>query len=508
MRFKTIIVAMLVTGCAPVGPDFVRPDAPVNPAWLDAELAQYATDSDDLAEWWKLLNDPVLDELIDIAHTQNNSLKIAGLRVIESQANLGIATGNQYPQTQALAGSATAINKSKRDSDTILSDLEYSQLSLGASVAWEIDFWGKFRRGIEAADAGVLASIASYDEAMVLLTASVADVYVLMRSIEEQLRLARDSLKIQERSYEIVQVLYRYGSSSELDALQAHTLLLGTQAVVPQLETNLRQAKNALSVLLGMAPTDMSALLAGPGALPVLPESIAIGVPADMLRQRPDVRRAEMQARAQNALVGAATANLYPSFSLSGTIGLTSTDGSSTSQSSGGIENLFGSDSVAYSLGPSFVWPFLNYGRIRNNIRVQDALLQQSLIAYRDTVIQAARETEDALASLDGTQKQDVILEEGVKTAMRSAELSFLRYQEGFADYQRVLNAQQSLFTQQQRYATNRGAIFNSLIALYRSLGGGWQSDEPRDYVDESNRLQMEERTNWGDLLDTPAQQP
>ena len=441
------------------------------------------------------------------SYRQNNGLKIAGLRVIEAQANLQIATGNKYPQTQALAGSATAIGKSKRDNDTILSDLEYSQLSLGASVSWEIDFWGKFRRGIEAADANVLVSVASYDEALILLTATVADVYIIIRAIEEQLRLARDSLNIQERSYEIVQVLYRHGSSSELDALQAHTLLLSTQAVVPQLELNLRQAKNALTVLLGMPPADVSSLLGTTSTLPDMPASIAIGVPANMLRQRPDVRRAETQALAQNALVGVATSNLYPSFSLTGSLGLTSTDGS-TSQASGGVEQLFGSDSIAYSIGPSFVWPFLNYGRIRNNIRVQDARLQQALINYRETVLQAARETEDAMASLSGTQQQDAILGEGVSTAMRSAELSFLRYREGFADYQRVLNAQQALFTQQQRYASNRGAMFSSLIALYRSLGGGWQSDQTRDYVDEENRQQMQERTNWGDLLDPPAQQP
>jgi outer membrane protein TolC len=258
MRNGVVIVALLLAGCAPVGPDFMRPEPQTNPAWLEAELDQFATETPDLADWWKVLGDPALNNLIAVAHKKNNSLRIAGLRVIEAQANLQVVTGNKYPQSQAMAGSATAIGKSKRDSDSILSDLEFSQYTLGASVSWEIDFWGKFRRGIEAADAGLLASVASYDEAMVLLTASVADVYVLIRSIEEQLRLARDSLSIQQRSYDIVQVLYRNGSSSELDALQAHTLLLATQAVVPQLETNLQQAKNALSGLLGMAPSDMS----------------------------------------------------------------------------------------------------------------------------------------------------------------------------------------------------------------------------------------------------------
>jgi outer membrane protein TolC len=158
-------------------------------------------------------------------------------------------------------------------------------------------------------------------------------------------------------------------------------------------------------------------------------------------------------------------------------------------------------------VGPSFVWPFLNYGRIRNNIRVQDARLQQSLVNFHETVLRAARETEDAMAALAGTQRQDEILAEGVATAQRSADLSFLRYREGFADYQRVLNAQQSLFTQQQRYATNKGAVISSFIALYRSLGGGWQTSGPREFVDEETQQQMKDRSNWGDLLDNPPQQ-
>jgi len=502
MRNGVVIVALMLAGCAPVGPDFVRPDPQTNPAWLDAELDQFVTESPELADWWIVLDDPVLDDLISIAHKQNTSLQIAGLRVIEAQASLQIALGNRYPQTQALAGSATAVGKSSSDDDTALSGLEFTQLSVGASISWEIDFWGKFRRGVEAADASLLASIAGYDAAMVLVTASVADIYVAIRSFEEQLRVARDSLEIQERSYEIVQVLYLYGSSSELDALQAQTLLLSTQAVVPQLEIGLQQAKNALSVLLGIAPADVSTLLAGPGKLPSVPASVAVGIPADMLRQRPDVRRAELQARAQNAAVGIATANLYPSFSLSGSLGLTSTEGNNDSG------NLFGSDSIAYSAGPSFVWSFLNYGRIRNNIRVQDARLQQALVNYQETVLQAARETEDAMAALIGTRRQDEILAEGVASASRSAELSLLRYKEGFADYQRVLDAQQALFSQQQRYASNRGAVISSLIALYRSLGGGWQTNAPREFVDDETQQQMKDRSNWGDLLDNPPQQP
>lgn len=500
-------LTMLLSACAPVGPDFVRPEVPANPAWLDAELAAFETDAAQLQEWWRVLEDPVLDELIATARRENNGLKIAGLRVLESQARLNIAVGNKYPQQQVLAGNVSAIGASETTPNTGTTDTNFTEFNLGASVVWEIDFWGRFRRGVEAADAGLLASIASYDEALVLLTAQVADVYALLRATEEQLRLARESYAIQERSYEIAEVLYRNGSSSELDALQAKTQLLGTAAVIPDLEASLRQLKNALAVLLGRTPGNVDDILKGEGRLPAIPESIATGIPADLLRQRPDVRRAELQALAQNALVGVAQANLYPSFSLAGTIGVTTAEGTaSTGSGESGVEQLFSSDSIGYSIGPQFVWPFLNYGRIRNNIRVEDARLQQALVAYRETVIQAYREVEDAMTALVGTRKQDRILAEGVQTARRSAELSLLRYQEGFADYQRVLQAQQALFAQQQRYATNHGAIMRSFVALYRGFGGGWQLPETVDFVDEAPREEMKQRTNWGNLLDDPPQ--
>jgi multidrug efflux system outer membrane protein len=463
MCLRLGFLALLLAGCSSVGPEYERPEVSVNPDWLEAELEQFDTSPAELAQWWQTLNDPVLNELIATAIQQNNGIKIAGLRVLEAQANLGIATGNRLPQVQVVTGDASFTDNG---------DLTLEQYSLGAGLSWEVDFWGRFSNGVAAADANYMATVASYDDVMVLVTATVADVYAVIRATQEQLRLAHDSLELQRRSYEIVEVLFRNGSSSELDALQARTLLLSTEATIPELEAALRQAKNALSVLLGIAPASLDDGITGNGAQPSVPDSIALGLPADLLRQRPDVRQAELQAMAQNALVGVATANLYPSFSLTGFLG-----GSSTTVDSGNatIDNFLSSDGGAVSLGANFVWPFLNYGRIRSNIEVQDARLQQLLIAYQETVIQAAREVEDAMAALQSSQTKDVILAEGVDVSERSAALAFLRYQEGFADYQRVLDAQQALFAQQQRYAANRGEVVRSVIKLYRSLGGGWQ---------------------------------
>ncbi len=503
--FRGVLVSVsgLVSACAPVGPDFVRPEPEANEQWSEYSREAFLSDPQGSVEWWGVLNDPVLDKLVAVARQNNNNIRIAGLRVLESRAALGIALGNRYPQVQVAAGDATALGLSESNANfSSAADLTYTQYNRGINASWEIDFWGRFRRGIESADATLLASIASYDDALVLLTAQTADIYVVIRTTEEQLRIARENLVLQERSYDIVEVLYRYGASNELDVQQAQTLLLSTRATIPAFEITLRQAHHALASLLGLPPRDLTQALGGEGLIPEVPKRILVGVPADMLRQRPDVRRAEFQAMAQNAQIGVAKTGLYPSFSISGSLGLAAAgDTDTTSTMESGISELFGSESLTYAVGPSFVWPFLNYGRIKNNIRVQDARLQQALIQYRETVIQAAREVEDSMVAFIGSQQQDAILIDTVHSAKRSSELSMIRYREGFADYQRVLDAQQALFGQQQRYVQNKGLAIRSLISVYKALGGGWQAENV-GFIDEATKIQMQERTDWGGLLE------
>lgn len=495
---------MLVAACAPVGPDYVRPDTKVNDQWAEYVKDEFQFVAQDSSEWWRILGDPVLDQLLESAYQQNNNIKVAGLRVLEARAALGIVIGNQYPQSQFAAGDATGISVSESNANTGGGgDLNYVQYNLGVGASWEIDFWGRFRRGIESADANLLASVASYDDALVLLAAQVVDVYTVLRTTEEQLRIGRENLVLQQRSYDIVEVLYRNGASNELDVQQAETLLLSTKATIPSLEVTLYQAHHALSVLLGMPPANLSDLLGGEGSIPAIPEKLMVGVPADLLRQRPDVRRAELFAVAQNAQVGVATANLYPSFSINGYLGVAAAGDTNTTRSGdSGLGALFSGDSLTYTVGPSFVWPFLNYGRIKNNIRVQDARLQQALIQYREAVIQAEREVVDAMVAYAGSQRQDEILMNAVVSAKRSSELSMLRYKEGFADYQRVLDAQQALFAQQQRYVSNKGLAVRSIAQVYRALGGGWQNNDGT-FIDQATRDEMEQRVDWGGLLET-----
>jgi len=481
-----------LAACTMVGPDFVKPEVDLPGQWSEAGKQGMAASPLEQSQWWRDFDDPVLNRLVEMAWKQNNNLEIAGLRVLEARAQLGIAEGNLYPQSQIATGSAVYTNPA-----ATLGTANTWTAALGLSAAWEADFWGRFRRGIEAADASFLATIAARDQALVLLTAQVVDTYLVLRTNEELLRIARKNVAIQQRSYGIATTLFRNGQESELDMQQALTLLLSTRATIPGYEAAIRQARNALSTLLGRPPGAVDALLAESRPIPVLPESIHVSIPADLLRRRPDVRQAELTALAQNARVGVATADLYPSFSLSGSIGLAAAGTGNVA-----FSRLFGSNALTYSAGPSFVWPFFNYGRIRNNIRVQDARLQQALIDYRETVLQAAREVEDAMSVFNSASIQTRILEQSVTSAERSNKLSVFRYQEGLSDYQRVLDSQKALFSQQLQLVNNRSAAARSLVALYKALGGGWENG-PRQLISESTRKAMSGRGNWGELPDT-----
>ncbi len=507
--YGLLLCGLAIAGCTNVGPDFAPPESPVAGTWDQGSGGGLQAKPLELVEWWQVFEDPVLDRLIRTAYQQNYSLEVAGLRVLEARAQLGIAVGSQYPQLQRGRGGVTRVSASESGANTVAGDLNYWQYDLGADVSWEMDFWGRFRRGIEAADANLAASVANYDNALVLLTSQVAQTYNAIRIAEQQLRVARENVVLQQRSLDITQVRFRFGDVNELDVQQAKTLLLSTQATIPEFETSLYQARNALSTLLSRSPGDLADVLGPEGDIPSPPGEITTGVPADLLRRRPDVRRAELQAAAQSALIGVAEADLYPSFTLAGSVGLSAADGTDTTRTGdSGAGELFSSDSLVFQGGPAFSWNILNYGRIKNNVRVQDARLQQLLISYQDTVLAAAQEVEDAMVAYVRGLQQGVILGQSVEAARRSVDLSTLRYKEGFSDYQRVLDAQQSLFTQQQRYVANQGAVIANVINLYKALGGGWQMRAGEEFVDDENKEMMRERVDWGELLEPGSTDP
>ncbi len=357
---------LILSGCT-VGPDFVRPEAQVNENWKesgDARVRQTAIDQ----QWWSAFHDPTLDRLIQLAHQQNLPLQIIGLRILEARARLAIALGQQYPQVQEAFGSATNVGLSKNAPNQSFPDRHFWDYQLGFDAVWELDFWGRFRRGVEASRADLIASMADYDNALVSLTAEVARTYTVIRTSEVLIEITAANVKLQEEGLRIAESRFRNGATTELDVAQARTLLESTRAEVPKRQINLQQAQNALSTLLGQPPDSVGALLAGPKGIPTTPAQVAVGMPAELLRRRPDIRSAELNAAAQSARIGVAKADLYPSFSLFGEIGFeTSSQGGSLSNHAS-LGNMFDAGSLFYSIGPQS--PGRNIGKAPRIISV------------------------------------------------------------------------------------------------------------------------------------------
>ena len=501
-----MLAAVFASGCA-VGPDYTRPEVPVMQQWLEAQDFAISTEAADMAAWWTCLNDPVLDELIEKAYRQNLTLRIAGIRIFESRARLGILAGGAYPQLQQLRGEYAGSRISENDPNTTPQiDRHFSAASVGFDAAWELDFWGRFRRGVESGVWELEASVAGYDDILVSLMGEVARTYVLVRTLETRLAIASENVKLQERSLQIARVRFEAGDVTELDVAQARSLLAETQASVPRLEAQLRQSKNALAVLLGLLPGDIESLLRQPGAIPVVPDSVSISVPAELLRRRPDIRLVESRMAAQCAQIGVARADLFPRLGLFGSIGLSASNADVTAAGFPGgstLGDLWNSDSLEYFGGAGFVWDIFNYGRIRNRIRVQDARFQQLVVRYRETVLRAAQETEDALSAFLRSREEVAFLGDSADAARRSVQLSLIQYREGLVDYQRVIDSQRFQARAEDVLVATQGSVVVNMIALYKALGGGWEGRVSGDFVPEDTRQQMRERTNWGGLLES-----
>lgn len=510
MVWPSLLIALLLFGCS-VGPNFVRPKAALSPNWLDAKDSRVKTGPAQYRDWWKAFNDPVLDRLIDQAYHGNLSLGIAGIRVLEARAQLGIAVGRLYPQTQQASGSVQRIRASERSQQAGLLQalpsaapsvsglFDYWQDQVGLNASWEIDFWGKFRRAVESADASLFATVADYDSVLVSLTADVTNSYILIRTLEKRIGIARQNVETQKKSLKITEDRFQYGTASRLDVDQAKTLLNDTLASIPALETQLRQAKNGLSVLLGLPPSDLAEALEGSSEIPVSPPEIVVGIPNDLLRRRPDVRSAEYQAAAQSAQIGVAKGDLYPAFSLTGMFGFLSTDVNNFK-----LSDMFGWKSRTFQAGPSVQWNIFNYGRITNNVRVQDARFEQLLIAYQTAVLKAQQEVEDALVAFLKAQERAEFLARSTATAQSSLDLAVLQYRKGLKDFTTVLIAQQALLNEQDNLTITLGNVSSNLVGVYRALGGGWEIREGKELVPAEVKEEMAKRTNWGKLL-TPA---
>lgn len=487
-------------GCM-VGPDYSTPASDVNAAW-DAPAGWSELPTATELRWWERFDDPTLTALVERAYEQNLNLRVAGLRVLEARAARGIAVGRFFPQTQQLVGGISQNQLSANDAFAG-GDRSFASDSVGLEAAWELDFWGKFRRGIESADAEVQFTVADYDTVLITLAADVASTYIEIRSTEERLEVARSNVRLQAETLVLTETRFRLGAISELDVATARATLANTEARIPFLENQKRQATLALCILLGQAPSTLEPLLAPSEGrarvVPAPPNEIALGVPADLLRRRPDVRAAERLAAAQSARIGQAVADLLPRVSVEGATGFVSSNYEGANQPN--LGNIFDGNSFAGFIGLEVVWPVLNYGRIIGNVRVQDARYEQAVTSYQQSVLQAAAEVEGGLSEFLRARERTVKLREAVRASERSVELSLIQYRAGAVDFIRVNQAQTALVEQQDGLVISNASISLGAVRAYRALGGGWEIRSGREFVDQATIDAMRERTDWGDVM-------
>lgn len=492
-----LATALMLGACTTVGPDFKQPEV----TWLDdwssgslqaAESSTANNKNSQAEQWWRNFNDPILDSFVEQALRLNQDVRVAGLRIIEARAQLGIAGSTLYPQVKQL--SANAVQAGEQQSNG--PDLTLTSASAGFGIGWEIDFWGKFRRSIEAADASYFASIAQYDDIQVLLAAQVASTYCSIRTLENKLHIAHENAALQKRSLEITERLFKSGNESELDLQQAKSQYLSTLATIPEIQASIRQTQNALNILLARPPGPLPEMEAGAEQIPQTDARIIVDIPANMLRQRPDVRASEMRLAAQSALIGVSLADLYPSISLLGSIGISAT-------SLGDSNN-----SLNWGVGPSLVWNIFDQGRLNNQVLVQDARFQQLYEQYQQVVLQAAREVDNAAVGIAKNQAQIPLLSKAENAAKRSLDIATIQYREGLVDFERVLDSQRALFNQQERLVSSRGEATQDVISLYKAMGGGWQQGRLRPVIDENTRARMLQRRSWKNILDQPLPAP
>jgi NodT family efflux transporter outer membrane factor (OMF) lipoprotein len=468
-------VVLLSSGCTSltefvhngfkVGPNYERPPAPLAPAWIDAANPQVKSVPADYSAWWNVFGDPVLDDLVRTAYAQNVNLRIAGTRVLEARAQRAIAVGTLFPQKQTATGAFTHTQASNTIAD-VPPQRFFDDWATGLNASWEIDFWGKIRRTIESTEDQVESSVDDYDNVMVTLIGDVATAYVQYRIFEQQIVYTQENIRIQRESLRIATDRWKAGQTSELGVAQSSSLLAQTESTLPVLESGLRQASNQLCVLLGMPPTILAAKL-GPRdpIVPRSPPEVIVGIPADLIRRRPDLRSAERQIAAQNAQIGVAEADWYPSFFINGTIGYESRE----------LAKLVGPQSFTGQIGPSFSWNILNYGRILNNVRLQDFKTQGLVGVYQQNVLTAAQDVENGIIAFLTSYRSTQSLATSVQQAALALKLAEANFEAGTIDYTPVFVAEQFLVQQQNAYAQAQGNIDLGLIQVYRALGGGWE---------------------------------
>lgn len=492
-KLFVIIICLLPSACL-VGPDYEEPLTQAEEHWLTQPLLVNEAPFSQLL-WWESFHDPVLTDLIHEGYVNNLSLQVAGVRVLQARAQLAQSVGNLYPQQQALLGNYTY----NRIGGTSLQDVlppSFLTAMMGFTANWELDFWGKYRRAIQANDATFLASLAAYDFALVTLTADLALSYIKIRTFETKIKVTEANIKVQTIGLKIARARFNAGQTSLVDVEQASTELSQTQASLPPLFSDLQRQKDALAVLLGTIPSEVDHPLQQGRGIPIAPAEVAVGIPKEALIRRPDIYQARLEAITQCASVGAIAATLYPSFALNGTFAFASNNINNAS-----VSDLFHWANRTITAGPTFNWPILNYGQITNAVRAQDAVYQQALLKYMNQVLKAQQEVQDNISDFIGAKESEHFLSQANDSATKSLKLALVRYKEGETDFTPVLNAEQQQLKVQMSLASAQGHIPEALVNLYRALGGGWELRNGQELVPGPIKAAMAERTHWGSLL-------
>ena len=462
-----VMYLSLFSGCK-VGPDYVPPETSVPDQWHEKAVQGLEDGSADLQTWWTVFNDPVLEDLIWRCHDENLDLQIAYARIMQSRALLGVASGEYWPNVDG-----TGFYSRDRVSENGLiappsGNVDETNLhSLGVDATWEIDVFGRISRSVESAQASMQASVEDYRDVLVSLYSEVAQSYITLRSLQTRIQYAVDNAKLQRETLELTQDRRDAGLVPQLDVEQSKLVLSSTESIIPQLRQLEAQAIHRLAVLLGQPPAALYDELSTVADVPDVPQQVAASLPAELLRQRPDIRRAERVLASQTAEIGVATAGLYPVFSLSGTFALEAQQ----------IDDVGDWDSRTWGFGPSMRWNLFDGDRIRNLIKFREARAEQAMLDYEQTVLLALEDVENAMVAFEREKERLEDLNNSVDAAQKSVELVRELYENGLTDFNNVLDMQRALRTEQDLMASSEGAVANNLVRIYTSLGGGWSEE-------------------------------
>jgi multidrug efflux system outer membrane protein len=464
---------LLIGGCT-VGPNYQKPDLAVASKWQEAQQTGVETRPAELTRWWTAFNDPLLDSLVERAVRSNLDLRLAEARIREARAARAVTAAGEWPAVDVsssykrIRSSENAFAVSPQGGGGPSSfpggNLDQNFYQAGFDASWEIDVFGGVRRSVEAADATIEANVENRRDVLVTLLGDVARNYVDVRGFQSRLEVARANLKSQQDTLDLTKVRFQAGLASDLDVAQQEGQLNTTAAQIPTLESSLKQAAYRLDVLLGSQPGALWDELSKAGTIPSLPPEVLVGLPSELLRRRPDIRTAERQLAAATAQIGAATADLFPKFSLTGTAGLQSISAS----------DWFTGRSRFWSVGPTISWPIFDAGRIRANIEIRNAQQEQALTQYEKTILTALGDVETSLVNYSREQARYRSLSDAVAANRRAVEMSNELYIRGLVDFLNVLENQRSLYASENDLAQSQATMASNLVSLYKALGGGW----------------------------------